>query len=122
MDYNQIIVELFDRIKTLEARVSKLELEIGNNKPTVPEKKSNSGQKYRALTNFLKKSETERIELSFCQIEDLIGFELSPSARNNRANWANSTSQSLACSWLKAGYKTVEVDLSRERVVFEKQE
>ena len=58
--------------------------------------------------------------MSFAEIEKVIGFSLSPSARKNRANWANSRSQSLACSWLKVGYRTVEVNLEREFVVFEK--
>lgn len=124
MDYNRIIIELLDRIKALEERVSALENCVRENQSEesrVPEKPSFGGQKYRALTNYLKNSGKEQLRLTFEEIENIIGFKLSPSAYNNRANWANSTSQSLAYGWLKANYRTVEVDMIKRYVVFEKQ-
>jgi hypothetical protein len=45
---------------------------------------------------------------------------LPDSAREHRAFWANTTSHSIALSWLSVGYKTVDVNLSSELVVFEK--
>lgn len=125
MDYNRIILELLDRIKSLEERVAELEnhslkQQVSNN--VVVDKTSFGGQKYRALTNYLNNSDKNQIKLTFNEIENILGFSLSPSAYNNRANWANSTSQSLACSWLKANYKTVEVNMEKQYVIFEKQE
>lgn len=125
MDYNSIIIELLDRIKRLEEKVSSLENCIGKlqaEEAVLHEKPKFGGQKYRALTNYLKNSCEEQIKLSFKEIEQILGFNLPPCAYNNRANWANSTSQSLARSWLKVGYKTIEVNLKQEYVVFEKQE
>ena len=123
MNYERIILELLDRIKSLEERVYKLEnpeVEDDRTEDAAPKDKITGGQKYRALSAFLDRSNLERVRLAFSEIEQIIGTPLSPSARKNRANWANSTSQSLACSWLKVGYKTVEVNLQEEYVVFEK--
>ena len=123
MNYDNIIIELLDRIKTLEEKVAKLE-EVKTNQASMGNagkgKEITGGHKYRALTLYLEKSNCERIKLTFAEIEKIIGSPLSYSARTNRANWANSTSQSLACSWLKVGYKTVEVNLLSEYVDFEK--
>ena len=123
MNYDNIIIELLDRIKTLEEKVAKLE-EVKTNQASMgnagKSEEITGGHKYRALTLYLEKSNFERIKLTFAEIEKIIGSPLSYSARTNRANWANSTSQSLACSWLKVGYKTVEVNLLSEYVVFEK--
>lgn len=123
MENSKIIVEMLERIKTLEEEVARLS-EICGEKAVLPKEEKQDeitgGGKYRYLSNYLKKSGQERIRMSFAEIEKVIGFSLSPSARKNRANWANSRSQSLACSWLKVGYRTVEVNLEREFVVFEK--
>lgn len=125
MDYNRIIIELLGRIKRLEEKVSSIEdciEKLQAEESVLPEKPKFGGQKYRALTNYLKNSCAEEKKLTFKEIEGILGFNLPPCAYNNRANWANSTSISLARSWLKAGYKTVEVNLKQEYVVFEKQE
>lgn len=123
MDNSKIILEMLERIKTLEERVDRL-TELCEKEPQ-PKKESNptqitGGGKYRYLSSYLKNSGKDQIRLTFAEIENLIGFQLSPSARKNRANWANSETQSLACSWLKVGYKAVEVNLEKEYVVFEK--
>lgn len=124
MNYDQIILELLSRIKTLEEKVAILESKetfvsqsIRNNL----KEEISGGHRYRALSAYLKNSNLDRIKMSFSEIENIIGFSLSPSAYKNRANWANSTSQSLACSWLKVGYKTVEVNITAMYVVFEKE-
>ena len=123
MNYERIILELLDRIKSLEERVTKLENPEAEDTQTEYEsakEEISGGQKYRALSAYLSKSNRERVRLSFSEVEEILGTRLTPSARKNRANWANSTSQSLACSWLKVGYKVVEVNLQEEYVVFEK--
>ena len=123
MDNSKIIIEMLERIKILEEKVERL-IEICEQKRTLKEQTGSkiitSGGKYRYLSSYLKNSGKEQIRMTFAEIEKLIGFPLSPSARKNRANWANSETQSLACSWLKVGYKTVEVNLEKEYVVFEK--
>lgn len=123
MDNSKIIVEMLERIKVLEEKVDRL-TEICEEKPTLKKQVESNGitcgGKYRYLSSFLRNSGKDRLRMTFAEIEKLIGFSLSPSARRNRANWANSETQSLACSWLKVGYKTVEVNLTKEYVVFEK--
>ena len=123
MENSKIILEMLERIKTLEERVDRLtelyEKESGQKKEANPNEITGGG-KYRYLSSYLKSSGKDQIRMTFAEIEKLIGFPLSPSARKNRANWANSETQSLACSWLKVGYKTVEVNLEKEYVVFEK--
>lgn len=123
MEYERIILELLNRVGELEDRVKELEERLARDPETPSEgggTKKIGGHKYRRLTEYLADSGKDRIRLSFSEIENILGFKLSDSARNNRANWANSTTQSLACSWLKVGYITVEVSLTQEYVVFEK--
>lgn len=141
MDYNNIILELLDRIKTLENKVKELEEKINdlniegapsninkedhedvyyenqiNNKETL----ISSGGKYYNLTNYLKSSNDDFISLTFNEVENILGFKLPPSVRKHRANWSNTTTLSFPCSWLKAGYKTVEVDMDNEEVTYQK--
>ena len=60
------------------------------------------------------------MSLTFSQIENAIGFSLPESARQYREFWANTTTHSIALSWLSVGYKTVDVNLANETVVFER--
>ena len=118
MDYDRIILEMLDRIKTLEDEVAALK----NGKAT--ESNGNdemkSSKKYRRLTEMLVAADGRPVSLTFSDIEKAIGFPLPSSAREHRAFWANTTSHSIALSWMCVGYKTVDVDLNKETVVFEK--
>ena len=79
-----------------------------------------SSKKYRRLTELLTNAEGKPVSISFGDIEKAIGFSLPDSAREHRAFWANTTTHSIALSWLSVGYKTVDVDLEKEIIVFEK--
>lgn len=119
MDYDRIILEMLDRIKKLEDEVSLLKDE----KSTAPLKSNESikaSKKYRRLTDVLNQALGEPVKLSFSDIENEIGFKLPASAREHRAFWANTTTHSIALSWLSADYKTVEVNLENETIVFER--
>jgi hypothetical protein len=153
MDYNNIILELLDRIKTLENKVTDLENRLNNininnddNKVDVPTPINNNvneepvsqstyqeenynapyqfkndmlgGDKYIRLTNYLKSSNENCINLSFSNIESILGFSLNASARKHRAQWSNTTTISFPCSWIKAGYKVAAVDIANEEVEF----
>lgn len=153
MDYNNIILELLDRIKIVENKVSNLENRlnniIGNNKETATSIDNNTsgedslseigdyedgnsinkyqfkndmlgGDKYIRFTNYLKSSNKNTIELSFSDIESILGFSLNASTRKYRANWSNTTTISFPCSWIKAGYKVSFVDMANEKVEFVK--
>ena len=118
MKQEKIIFELLlEKIKVLEERVSKLESEREAN---LEEETVGESKKYRYLANYLKESNKSRVSLRFEEIEKIIGFKLPNSARNHRAYWSNSTSHSIALSWMSVNYETVEVNLTKEFVVFEK--
>ncbi|WP_417470136.1 hypothetical protein [Maricaulis sp.] len=78
--------------------------------------------KYTPLEHHLKAQPLTRVELSFSDIERIIGAELPPSARRHRAWWSNNPSNSVATyAWLNAGYRSTRVDMASERLVFERQ-
>lgn len=77
--------------------------------------------KYRALYEHLGKLPSSQWRTTFGEVERILGFRLPASARTHRPWWANSysgagLSQSLA--WQAAGWKTTEVDLGSERLIF----
>ena len=78
------------------------------------------GDKYIALTNYLRNTNREIIKLSFKEIEQIIGEKLSKSAYNYPEFWSNTTSHSIAFGWFNAGYKKKLVDIGNEYVIFEK--
>ena len=119
MDYDKIIIDLLNRIVTLEERVAKLEsagVVSQANDIAAP----SGSKKYRFLSDFLHESNQSRIKLSYAEIENILKFELPDSASTHRAFWANTTSHSIALSWLSVNYEVVEVDLEEHYIVFEK--
>ncbi len=120
MDYDRIILEMLTRISVLEEKVQKLESVPTNeifeeDTEMIP----NVGKKYRYLADYLLKSGKERVTLTFHEIESLLQTTLPPSAYEHRAFWANSTTHSIALSWMNVGYETVDVVMGKT-VVFEK--
>ena len=59
---------------------------------------------------------------SFEEVEDVLGFDLPPSARSHRAWWANEEKgrHVQAKAWLKAGWRTADVSMAAETVLFER--
>ena len=117
MDYDRIILELLNRVSILEDRVN--DLEHG----ALPTKKETVvvGKKYRYLSDYLYKADKDSVKLTFDEIEQIIKEKLPGSANQHRAFWANTESHSIAISWMSVGYRTVEVDLVNQYVVFEKE-
>ena len=77
--------------------------------------------KYDPLQHHLAKKGMDHVPMSFEEIEALIGGALPPSARKHRAWWSNNPSNSVIThAWLSAGYKSSDVDLARESLVFRK--
>jgi CBS domain-containing protein len=77
--------------------------------------------KYEPLANYLRHQPggTDRIEISFEQIENIIKGDLPASARRHRAWWANdAASHSHANSWLESGWRTAYVNMNAEKLVF----
>ena len=120
MDYDRIILEMLNRISVLEERVSNLETSIQSNSETSQIESSGISKKYRLLADYLYNCNKETIKLSYDEIENILGFKLPNSALVHRAFWANTTTHSIALSWLNVGYETAEVDLKNKYIVFEK--
>ena len=120
MEYDRIILEMLDRIKALEDEVALLKggSSLCETKPST--KPIKCGKKYRRLAGLLEELGEKTISLTFSQIEKAVGFSLPESARLYREFWANTTTHSIALSWLSVGYKTVDVNLANETVAFER--
>ena len=57
--------------------------------------------------------------MTFQQVESVIGGPLPASARRHRPWWANdATGHAHAQAWLEAGYRTEQVDMEGEKLVF----
>jgi hypothetical protein len=75
--------------------------------------------KYDPLENHLKAQTGESLQLSFAEIEAILDSRLPASARKFPAWWSNnSTNHVNAQAWLEAGFRTEQVDLAEETVVF----
>ena len=119
MEYDKIIIDLLNRIVTLEEKVAKLEnasISVQINDNELP----SGSKKYRFLSDYLQQSEEMRLKLSYADIEKILKFKLPDSASTHRTFWANTTSHSIALSWLSVSYEVVEANLEEQYVVFEK--
>ena len=119
MDYDKIIIDLLNRIVTLEEKVAKLE-NTGTVSQTNDAELPTGSKKYRFLSDYLHESNQSRVKLSYAEIESILKFKLPDSASTHRAFWANTTSHSIALSWLSVSYEVVEVNLEDKYIVFEK--
>ncbi|HQC54885.1 MAG TPA: hypothetical protein PKX91_04080 [Clostridia bacterium] len=118
----KLLLELYERIVTLEEKVASLEKTI--EKPV--EKKnavrsiSEVNGKYRYLADYLANCGKDILDLTFDEIEDIVKSKLPNSCRRYRAMWANSDSRSIAAAWLSEGYITTDVDMKKQTVRFER--
>jgi hypothetical protein len=77
--------------------------------------------KYAPLYRHLAKWRDEEWRVTFEEVEKLLGFTLPDSARVHRPWWANQGEKgghSHALAWEMAGWKTTQVDMAKEQVVF----
>ena len=75
--------------------------------------------KYDPLGTLLTASRSDRVEMTFLDLERALGFRLPPSARQHQAWWANTGGSHVhAQAWLKTGWRTSQTDLASQRVVF----
>ena len=80
------------------------------------------GDKYIALTTYLKKCERDVEKMSFKEIESVLGERLPESAYKYPAQWSNSESQSLAYGWLDAGYMSQNLNIANQTIEFVKRD
>ena len=80
--------------------------------------------KYAPLHDFLRAHAQREWRTTFREIEGILGFRLPNSARIHRPWWANQGQgggHSHALAWEMAGWRTAEVDLSGETLVFRRE-
>lgn len=79
--------------------------------------------KYQPLSDFLTKQGRAHVRMAFKDVEKVLGFPLPRSARRHRPWWANEAAGHVhAKSWLEAGYRTEQVDMEGETLVFARAE
>ena len=121
------IIKIMNRIETLENKVAMLESRLAvssgtqsafSNRPSFPVEKISD--KYKRLAEYLYEKWDKKIELTYAQIEEILGFSLPPTAYNlPQSFWANTETHSYAKgSWLAVGYKAKVVE--NQKVVFER--
>ncbi|MDP2296052.1 MAG: hypothetical protein Q8M24_11395 [Pseudolabrys sp.] len=77
--------------------------------------------KYEPLPQFLGSVGGSAHRMSFAEIERILGFKLPKSAYQHEAWWSNNaTGHSHARAWLKLGWRTEAVDLTRRKVTFQR--
>ncbi|MGD0864532.1 MAG: hypothetical protein ABSA49_03140 [Rhizomicrobium sp.] len=75
--------------------------------------------KYEPLEQYLKGQTATELRMTFADVEALIGTSLPRSATLYRMWWSNNSSNHVhAQSWLDAGYRTEQVDMSAKTLVF----
>ena len=74
--------------------------------------------KYDALGRFLRNQNAERVSMSFREIEKVTGTKL-PNSKQYPAWWSNNPWNSVMTKvWLEAGFRSEQVDIAGERLVF----
>ncbi|MGD9738111.1 MAG: hypothetical protein AB7O56_09755 [Bauldia sp.] len=75
--------------------------------------------KYAPLAEHLSAQYGNSIRMTFADIERVLGFALPPSARRHRPWWSNNPDNSaMTRVWLDAGFRTEQVDIPGETLVF----
>src|SRR6266702_6651436 len=78
--------------------------------------------KYTPLADYLQKESGKRkssVEVSFRELERVLGFKLPNSAYRQRAWWSNNVHNNVMTRvWKSAGFVTEDVDMAKEKVVF----
>jgi hypothetical protein len=76
--------------------------------------------KYDPLTQFLQKQRSNEVQLTFDDLEHVVGVVLPPAARTHRQWWENQvSSEGRQChAWLDAGWAVRDVKLGEGYVVF----
>lgn len=74
--------------------------------------------KYRPLWRHLKESNEQSLQMTFAEIERVLGFPLPPSSRKHLPHWYGYAGSAVARAIADAGWKATRVDLNAQRVTF----
>lgn len=78
--------------------------------------------KYYPLYRFFQQSDDDIIVLTVADVNNILGGQLSATARTQRAWWSNRrTAVAQAAAWLEAGYLVDELRLESGQVIFRKE-
>ena len=78
--------------------------------------------KYAPLGEYLRNQRTDRVPMTFAEIESVVGTKL-PQSRRYPAWWSNNPWNNVMTQvWLDAGFKTEDVDVEAQRLVFRRVE
>ena len=78
------------------------------------------GSKFAGLNNYFENLEEDRVELTFQQIEGLIGEGLCNSAYKHKEYWYADKTHTFPNNWIDNNYRMESLDLKKQRVVFVK--
>jgi len=113
--------ELIHRIKPeWNSEFSKSRTKGRTNTSNKKKKGQSYSGKYAPIGDYLKKSSEETVELSFEEIEEILGEPLPDSAKTYQAWWSG-IDHSQTGAWSSVGYKA-KPDLKKEKVIFKKVE
>lgn len=73
---------------------------------------------YEPLTRHLESRREAEAPLTFEEIEAILNRDLPRSARQYQPWWSNTATHTQADAWLSIGWKTTQLDLVKQRVVF----
>ena len=117
-----IVEDLYDKQHGAGGRPVAREATVpSGNRPTM---RGTIRSKYAPLHVHLSARADSRWHASFGEIEAVLGFNLPASARRYPAWWANENSggsHSHSRAWREAGWKTMEVDIAAEKLVFQRE-
>jgi hypothetical protein len=75
--------------------------------------------KYDPLLDYLRQRGGRRLLMTFGEIERVLGFPLPEKSKRVRAWWSNNPNNNvMTAAWLAAGYRTEQVDIAGEALVF----
>jgi hypothetical protein len=78
--------------------------------------------KYRPLFDYLAARASDRVEVDFFEIDQMVTGGLPKSASAQRGWWSNSPARVQAKAWLAAGFQVTDVDLAATAVRFERRD
>ena len=120
------IVKLFNRIEALESKVAELEARLSKadeqpspvlSRPAFPV--GRVSEKYKLLAEYLYEGWERRVELTYAQVEEVLGFALPQTAyKMPHSFWANTNTHSYASGWMSVGYKAKVA--GDQKVIFER--
>lgn len=75
--------------------------------------------RYDGLAVFLRAQSAERVPMTFAEIERVTKAKLPASAHKHRPWWSNNPTNSVMTRvWLDAGFKSEQVDMAGQKLVF----